>query len=129
MSDESNNKIKMLTQEEKVTTYASMLAAETVKLIDSTTSDENLRHRIKAAYIEKFVRLLVFNAVTDRPKHITKREEMLDHNINGFRELKGRVQEAVAGGFQGAMVEYSGRSVEYYCTVAVVPDPVNKVLC
>lgn len=38
-----------------------------------------------------------------------------------FAEFKLRVQDSVAAGFQGAMSAYSGKTIEYYCTVRPVP--------
>lgn len=62
-------------------------------------------------------------------KKMSKESEKQKAMIQSYTLLKGRIQEAVASAFMGAMTTFSGKSADYYCLIKPVPDAANKEPC
>jgi hypothetical protein len=71
---------------------------------------------------------MLYRELTMTPPLLEK-EEQYEFTKAAFSKYKSGVQEAVALAFQGAMTQWSGKSVEYYCQVKPVPEPTNKYEC
>lgn len=89
---------------------------------------ENHRH-LTVTFLAGFVSALVYRSLANIPDSIKSDEERCQYANDSFSDLKMRIQEAVASGFSGGMRTWSGRTVDYYCQVKVVPEPKNKDFC
>lgn len=84
---------------------------------------------LSMTFLASFIGSIVYAVLKEKPVKSKDMKDALDFTANNFLELKIGMQNAMAAGFQGAMQEYSGKSVEYYCQVKTVPEPVNKQPC
>lgn len=91
--------------------------------------DKRVSDLVATAFLSTFVFTLVKKELnTAIPEGLTE-EEAEAVVFHDFRALKDDVQNAVSSAFQVAMSEYAGKRVEYYCTIAPIPDPVSKLVC
>lgn len=89
---------------------------------------DNYKH-LTATFLAGFISALVFRSLAYMPEGIKSDKDKCNYAMESFGDLKVRVQEAVAAGFAGGMRTWSGKDVDYFCQVKVVPEPINKEMC
>lgn len=80
-------------------------------------------------FIKLYIGAIVFDALKSNPDTVQpSSQDILDHVMKQFGTSKADVQEAVSNAFQEAMSAFTGRTVEYYCAIAPVPDMISKAV-
>lgn len=100
------------------------LFSEAYKII-ATESDKRPRAfegLASMTFLADAVCTFVYHFVNENAKSGMSAEDA----IEAYKKYKQSVEEAVAVGFQSAMEKYSGKTVEYYAQIRIVPEPVNK---
>lgn len=86
--------------------------------------------RIATNVLASYIGTLVYQALSYKDKSgKMSKKDLYDLTANNFKNIKTNIQEAVASGFTGAMSTYSGKQVDYYCKLMVVPPAINKEPC
>lgn len=100
-----------------------LMSEDVFKMIERQTgTNKEAAKYIQAMFVSRFVQMVVASALEEN-KHVSDKEL-----LKVMSETKMALQNAVAAGFQNAMTEFSGRQVEYYCQIKVVPEPVSNKL-
>ncbi len=81
------------------------------------------------AMVAKMVGTCAVHSLLDRPTEIKSKKDMREYTEGVFNGYKAGMSEAVASGFAAAMTNYVNKPVEYYCTIKIVPEPINKQAC
>jgi len=78
------------------------------------------------AFLQSFITKLVNDALESQPHGSDK--ERYDKTMTEFSVVKSVIQDAVAFGFSDATALFSGKELDYYCSITPVPDPTSKLL-
>lgn len=108
-------------------TFSQMITDETFKLIEGR-SRKNLDaiKFVASMFVARFVGTLVFRTLTEPSALRTSKKDQEAFTNKNFLELKMSVQNAVAAGFQNAVSQFSGSTMEYYCLIKPVPEPTSN---
>lgn len=102
-----------------------MLVVETLKIIDAKTrkeGDEAYR-QVSAKFVERFIAAIMYKTLTEEAKINLPIKVLEDLHIKNANDMKRAIQDSVSQGFQYAMTAYSGKPMEYYCQIKLVPQP------
>lgn len=106
---------------------ADMMVVESLKIIDSKTKkdgDEAFR-QVSAKFIERLIASLMYKTLTEESKLKLPSKALEDLHIKNANDMKLALQDSVSQGFQYAMTAYSGRTMEYYCQIKLVPQQLS----
>lgn len=81
------------------------------------------------AFLRDFVGALVYQALTVVPKGQRSGKESLETTRKAFNVTKAMIQDTIGDAFSDAMLEFSGRHLDYFCEVSPVPESVNDLPC
>lgn len=113
--------------------FSSRMVDHVAKAIisEGKANPELSRNELHLHFIACYLGSLVYTRLLEKPKGKGKRGGVAeyDHALKNFNELKVGTQDAVAKAFQGAMSTFAGQTVDYYCQIKVIPEPVNKLSC
>lgn len=125
----SDKKSKIQTLDESVKILSKHIVSEMFRIIESQEDKigEKATDALCMQVLASYIGNLTYNILTE-DLEVSKKDKM-EAVFNNFKSLKGQVQEAVAAGFTGAMTRFSGKDTEYYCTINMIPEPVNKQPC
>ncbi len=109
--------------------FGSFIAEETSKLIRTCAKPkgEGLVEKLTQNFLENMIENVVMDALTkhaDLPPH-----QAYSATKDAVAQAKSNIQTAIAIGFEKAFHKFSGREVEYYCQIHLVPEPINKEFC
>jgi hypothetical protein len=109
--------------------HSGYLVKECMKVIDGQTAakGKDAGESLTINFIAMFIGTILHRSLVTRPAGLFDKDEIYEYTQNNFAITKGKIQDAVAHGFQGAMQSFSGKQVEYYCQVRPVGDPVNRL--
>ncbi len=108
--------------------FSRLLVDETFRLIEG----EGRLHggAFTRLVIQRFLTIYISTwaskALQAKAKETATKSEIFSFTAANFAKAKVRIQEAVSEGFQMAMGDFTGKSVEYYCQVNPVPPVANK---
>lgn len=129
MGDEGKN-VKILDINDWIDDYSTFMADEALKLIDAQGNKRG--PEVKRALIIHFMaRVLtstVFTVLHERPEKVKDKKERLDFNKKNYAEFKEQICEMIGMSFSTALSHYSGKSIEYYCVIKPIPDPLSKAV-
>lgn len=77
-------------------------------------------------FVEDLVRRVVFNTLNAYPSG--EEEERAEKTVNHFRQMKTLLQDSIAQGFADGVAEFSGREMDYHCSIEPFPDPYSKFI-
>lgn len=109
-----------------ISAYSKTMALELIGLIDGQRKEKGdlVGKALTLQFLAAFTAASVVRSLGNQREGTSA--EQFEAASKGFLEHKVSVQDAVAAGFSGAMREYSGKSVDYYCQIKVVPEVVSK---
>lgn len=122
-----SKKPKLKTLEEWCEEFAHKAAMDVYQLFEDErdkVGSENYKV-MTATFIAGLLSALVFRSLAFVPEKLKSDKDKCDYAEQSFADLKIRIQEAVAAGFAGGMKTWSGKNVDYYCQVKVMPEPAN----
>lgn len=120
-----------LTQEEWQEKFSTHLLKVVFKCIadEEKNRGEEFADNLGTAFIAGFVGSLVHHVLARRPPVGTSKQKTYEYVAAQYADIKSNIEGAVAAGFSGSLSKYSGKEVEYYCQVKIVPEPINKLAC
>lgn len=82
---------------------------------------------ITMTMLASFICNLVYQELKKNSLEITSE----DYKMKMYQEYKSLIQKSISMGFQSAFSEFQGSSkgLEFYCQIASVPEPSNKLPC
>lgn len=85
---------------------------------------------IAVTFLARYIGGLIYNALEHKPTGFSglTGKEQFDYISEQYADLKRRVEDAVAAGFQGAMSTYSKMPVDFYCKIKAVEEPASKLV-
>lgn len=107
--------------------FCDAMAKGAVHMIVNRTQDNIVRHSLHVNFIARFIGAYVYQALMQKPEKACGKEELLKFTKENFKASKQAVQDAVSAAFSGAMSAFSGKDIEYYCQVKVVPEVKGKI--
>ncbi len=119
--------VKTLDLNEWIDSFSTFMADETLKILRGH-SNKRGREVGRALCIHFLARVLsatVLDTLNTQDETAQTEKEQYEFSKHQFAELKTQVQDSVALSFQTALSHFTGRQVEYYCTIKPVPDPVT----
>lgn len=115
--------------------FTSMLVNETFKLIASQktsgkSSDKIVKY-LMSAYLARFIGAWAYDTLNSEKGSKEAKQIIYKKTAENFAEVKSRIQESVAAGLSGAMNTFTGKEVEYFCNIVIVPpaDSKNNKVC
>lgn len=85
-------------------------------------------HNLITSVVKNTVMVLVYNSLNDVsfPKKSSeqKKQEAIKQN---FLLMKDSIQNAIADGFEAAMLKFTGQESGYYCKINTAGPPVNSL--
>lgn len=125
MSDKNK---KVMSLEDYTNMMASDMTSEIFKFISYYEKKVGKAHSasLVQAFLQNFVTKLVGDALDAYPHGSD--EERYDKTMTEFGVVKSVIQDAVAFGFSDATALFSGKELDYYCSITPVPDPTSKLL-
>lgn len=111
--------------------FADGLAHETFKLIVQCPKPEGseISYRVMASYLRHYTRRVIYDVLTIPAEGVQDNQEAYKITYKAYSELKRELESNIARGFEEAFHIFTGRFVDYNCSVDVVPDPINKEPC
>jgi hypothetical protein len=106
---------------------AKELTAELLETIAHKSPGQEMR--VLMNFLHSLVGTMVYQALSIPPNPNEDREEQLKFVENNYKLMKTNIQNAVGEAFKEAMQAYSGKSMDYYCQIKALPDPINKLPC
>lgn len=108
--------------------FASMMAVESYKLIklESKNNKNKVDRDISTKFLKHFIKKIVFDSLTELTNKNMSSKEAYTVTKASFLDIKVKIQEEVARGFEEAFLHYTGQQIDYYCDVRVIPEPINK---
>lgn len=105
------------------------LCKENFKIIDAQTvaKGQDAADMLVVNFLAQFIGNILHRRLNERPNNLHDKEELIQYTQNNFADMKLKLQNAVASGFENAMMNYTGKPVEYYCHVTPVGPAVNKL--
>lgn len=103
---------------------------EAMKTLESETdvSSEAIKE-VSKVFLSKFIGVILFKtlheAANEKPE---SKNTQYQHTMNKYAEMKIRIQDAVAAGFQGAMSTFAKKDVDYYCVVKALAEPPTNLV-
>ncbi len=113
-----------------ISDFAKTMALGLIKIMDEQGAEHGVEvaHSAATQFTGAFIAALTCRALgNNRIVPGTSKEQYEKVSLQ-LAAHKTRVQEAVAAGFAGAMSEFVGRPVEYYCLIQPVPEPVTQAI-
>lgn len=110
---------------EKVTgdlAYEVFQALEDHALLVTPEVHRNMMMQFLASYVSA----VCYRSLAYIPEGIVDKEEQYKYAKDSFGDIKVKICEAVAAGVGGGMATWSGKIVDYYCLIKVVPEPESK---
>lgn len=106
--------------------FTDMMVTESFKLIEGHVGQRGSKvsRSVSTMFIAKLIGRMVYRALTDKQEG--SKDDQYRKAKESFADMKVRLTDCVAAGFQAAMSKFAGRQVEYYCQIRTVPEPVNK---
>ncbi len=119
---------EVVTLDDYITAFSKTMALELIKLVDDQGKQrgEEVRRRIVLEFLAGFVSGAVCRVLEPSVQEGATNEQRYAAVSESFSSHKRLMQEAIAAGFTASMSQFSGRSVEYYCQIKIVPEIVNK---
>jgi hypothetical protein len=80
-------------------------------------------------FLSSFVGSMAITALSRTPAKtdsVNSKEELMKFTQANLLSVKQDIAEAVSLGFEAALYNYSGKEIEYYCTIKPVSQPVSK---
>lgn len=90
----------------------------------SRAKGEDANSLLLKVFLTRFVGALVFKTLANAAQ-----EGGENHTQHRFALVKLDIQEAVGLAFQQATRVYSGRQLDYYCDIKLLPEVINKRPC
>ena len=121
-----------LTNEEWKEKFAKHLLAVTFKCIEEEEKARGVEFAdgLAVSFVAGFTGALIYHILNrQHPDNTKVKKELYNFVSTNYSDIKLKVENAVAAGFTGALSSYSGKQVEYYCQVKVVPEPANTLAC
>lgn len=122
----SNNPIELAT-------LSKHMVSEVIRFIEKKREDkgdDKFASDLSIQFLASYVGALVYSVLKEPPPDLkADKDKMLEHYTRSFLEIKMRIQDAVSAGVAGALTTATGKSIEYYTQIKVVPEPVNKQPC
>lgn len=102
--------------------FAKTMSMETFRLIDASANGlpDILFHTLMNSYISNLIKIFMLSVLKERPSGSYSKKEAYEFAIKNFSFVKSQFQDAVASGFQEAMLQYTNKQCEYYCVVKTV---------
>jgi hypothetical protein len=98
--------------------FAKTIADESLKLISDVERGDDLGIKIASRFIHHLVKNLVQSSVST----IKVSSETYKEAKAKFLHVKGNIQSNVASGYESALRDLTGQSVEYFCKIEAVPE-------
>lgn len=108
------------------------MVTEVLQFLEKQKQDHGIEvsKQLSISFLACVLGALIMQVLNEKPKKKGYTgTELYNFTSKNFATYKLEIQDAVAAGFQGAFNTFSGRTVEYYCQVKPVSEPVNKRPC
>lgn len=122
-------KLKPLTNEEWLDDFSGYVGRETQKLLKGYAES----HSQPAEHlVSRYVRYLLTATVTEILRRHEKeletkgQQQVYQETYNEYKNFKHRLETDVADAFSTAMKEFSKNGPDFYCEIAVMPEPINR---
>ena len=127
MTNMSNKKIT-LSIEEQVDDFAGAISDNTVEMLFTQGNGigTNTTNLLINSFLFYYLHKVLLDTLMHRAKGLTP-EEAYKNVSKDFLEMKSSIQETIGQSFHSALSTFSGRPVDYYCQINIVPDPINKL--
>lgn len=109
--------------------FANFIAQESLKLVETTGKPKKLVKELSLKLLHFYVKSIIKNSLTEYTNLNLDKKDAYDFTIKNFTDVKFQIQGEVAMAFEAAAREFSGRSIDYYCKISAIPDPINKEAC
>lgn len=128
MTKKINQSKELATLNEWCEKYTTDLATEVYHALEDNREfvGEESYKRMLAQFLSGYVAAITYRSLAFRPKDVVDKEAQFKYAKESFAAMKTMICDAVAAGVSGGMGSWSGKQVEYYCLIKVVPEPVNK---
>lgn len=129
MSDKKS--LLVMTDEMTAKAFASYLVDEMCKIFNAqeASKGQDYARTLIAYMVSGIIASSIHRALISKPPGEITKQEAYDYVSGNFKQMKVSIQEAVAVGFEVAMMEYTKQPVEYYCQVKTVPNQMNQKVC
>jgi len=92
-----------------------------------TIGEENVKY-LALSLVECLVGSVMYQQYRLQKELIGSKKTKENKALDDIGEVKGLMQEAIAGGFEAAMKKFTGQTIEYYCVIRPVPASLSKEL-
>ena len=122
---------QIITLDEWANQFSQDVAAEIYRTLDGIEKEKRgkLHTKLPLAFLSRFIALTTYKVLTERPSTVKTKKEAYEYTMKAFNAYKISLQNTIAQGFQGAMTEFSGKELDYMCTIKLVPEPINTKPC
>lgn len=79
-----------------------------------------------AQFLSGYIAAICYRTLTRMPEAVVDKEEQYKYAKGKFQDIKSMICNAVSAGVTGGVKTWSGKDVDYYCLLKVVPEPVNR---
>lgn len=91
--------------------------------------DDKALDNLMSEILRKLTALSVYETLKEAPVKAKTQSDRYKRTAHAFSNIRNKIEDSVAAGFQGAMSTYAGKQVGYYCIIRTVPEPVNREPC
>jgi len=123
-----SKKLKKVTNEEWLDEFSSFVGRETQKLLRGyAKSHDQTAEDLLARYLNHLIKNTLVDIVTKYEKEsvIRTQEELYELTYKDYKAFKFKLESEMADAFTQVMSKFSGKSLDYYCEISLMPDPIN----
>lgn len=122
------NAKKTIDKQEAVDRITRHIVKEVFKLIDSQKDNLGVDGVQAVIYgvLASFTTTVAYSSLAYQPSETTSDKEKYNITSSNFLNCKIAVQEAIAAAFSGAMHDFTGKEIEYFCNISVVQETKSK---
>lgn len=115
----------------KLLLLSKQMVENTLKAFEKQRKEEGSEFAasLTMAFIASLVGSLAYRALSEEDPNAKTKKAKLEFAKENFTSVKTDVCDALATGVGGAMTEFSGQQVDYYCSLKIVPPPINELEC
>lgn len=115
-----------------VADFGEELAARTLSLIKASLpqKDDEIKKLAQQKFLKSYVETIILESLGKHVANVELSQKELEKKTEDeLLDIKLQIQGSIEAAFESAMSSFTGYSIDYYCQIKPVPEPINKEPC
>ena len=110
--------------------HAAVMAKENIKILKMVTKNKgfNATNGLITRFLGEYVSQMLNHVLDISELADLDEEEQYEVVSNRFASMKLEIQNEVADAFKVTLYQHSGKSIDYYVSINLVPEPISEAI-